>query len=290
MSKSIALLFFAFAGIGIAQSADPFPKSRGGCRYSVVQIRQNFTDKTTETGTGFFVNEDGYLITAAHVIKTPPGKTREGIFASLSVPVTKQGGVTMSGTLTGSAVRVVAEDDEHDIAILLPARNPFKNPYSSGVVVNGKPLGTTTVRFSQLDMRTPRAGEQVFTIGFPLFNRILITTSGRIASADAYSSADSPTHAIDDLYLADIHVNPGNSGGPALSPDRPGAIGIVVQYQSAPVHFSDGSPSNAYGVSPGPNNTMTARELAANSGLAVIVPAKYIAELLTANKIKFSGF
>ncbi len=65
-------------------------------------------------------------------------------------------------------------------------------------------------------------------------NFTLITTSGYIASS-APIEVNEQTGKFDDVYWADLHVNPGNSGGPAFSLETGAVLGIVLAYQGAPV-------------------------------------------------------
>jgi S1-C subfamily serine protease len=88
--------------------------------------------------------------------------------------------------------------------------------------------------------------------GFPLDIPVLVTNTGWVASA----------FYIDErrrsLYLADISINHGNSGGPAYNDVDGRVIGVVTDYRTAP----EGD----------------------NSRLAVIVPIQRVLELLTTVK------
>jgi S1-C subfamily serine protease len=64
--------------------------------------------------------------------------------------------------------------------------------------------------------------------GFPLEIPVLVTTTGWLATR----------LFIDEkqrfLYLADVQVNHGNSGGPAYRDSDGAVIGLVVEYRPAP--------------------------------------------------------
>jgi S1-C subfamily serine protease len=64
-------------------------------------------------------------------------------------------------------------------------------------------------------------------------------------------------------------VNAGNGGGPAFAIEDGQVIDVCVAMRLAPLRESGGSPA----------------PLQANSGLAVIVPAKYVVELVQTSDI-----
>jgi S1-C subfamily serine protease len=70
---------------------------------------------------------------------------------------------------------------------------------------------------------------------------------------------------IADSYLADVRVNPGNSGGPVYSVDRAQVIGVAVPREVIP-----------------PDH----RPLVYNSGLTNVIPVQYVVELLKKNNVK----
>src|SRR6266853_3387947 len=88
----------------IVYQLDQSPSS-GGYRYSFF-------------GNGFFINEQGYLLTAAHVLETFRDGGRPYILVSRpnSPPRLLQ-------------ATVIATDTEHDVAILLSTPNPFASKY-----------------------------------------------------------------------------------------------------------------------------------------------------------------
>jgi len=64
--------------------------------------------------------------------------------------------------------------------------------------------------------------------------------------------------------LADINVNPGNSGGPVYLASDGSVVGICVGYLPTNVRDAKGTPMVYY----------------YNTGLAVVVPSRYVHDLL----------
>jgi S1-C subfamily serine protease len=96
---------------------------------------------------------------------------------------------------------------------------------------------------------------------------------------------DEQTGKFEDVYWADIHVNPGNSGGPAFSLETGAVLGMVLAYQDAPVFFDDQSP--AFLPAYTPDQQVIRKYLESNSGIARIIPVEFIVRLLRDSKVKF---
>ncbi len=146
----------------------------------------------TATGSGFVVDDDGTIITNAHVV--------EG--ASKVTVSFEQGGEAVDAEVKGV-------DDDSDIAVLKI------NPEGQDLTV--LPLGDS----SQLEV-----GDPVVAIGNPFGLQRTVTTG--IVSA-LQRQVDAPSgFPISDVIQTDASINPGNSGGPLL--DASGqVIGINSQ-------------------------------------------------------------
>ena len=115
--------------------------------------------------------------------------------------------------------------------------------------------------------------------GYPLSYPTLITTAGIIASAWDSNSMDvvpegaPPGFTIPDMpdsYLADVAVNPGNSGGPVYLQDDGSVIGVCV----------------AFTIAEAGNGGVPLRY---NSGLSIVVPIRYAVDLLSRHQDLGSG-
>ncbi|MGC4030621.1 MAG: trypsin-like peptidase domain-containing protein [Tepidisphaeraceae bacterium] len=140
------------------------------------------------SGTGFFISDDGYIMTNRHVAA---------------------GGDKMIVRLADGTQKVaekVVVDDEQDIAIL-KIKGDVKTPF-------------TFIKIA--DYETPEVGTDVTVMGFPLgamFGTNVKITRGVVTSIEA--DRQSPCDVI-----VDAQVNPGNSGGPML--DKHGNLMALV--------------------------------------------------------------
>jgi len=164
---------------------------------SVVQVR------TPEgLGSGFFVNQDGYLITNFHVIE---GETE------LSVEVYRQHDGGNLSRETYKQVRIIAINKFHDLALLqIQDKNaPKFKPVT---------LGSS----DELNV-----GEAVFAIGSPLGLERTVT-QGIISTKTRELEGE--------LYLqTSTQINPGNSGGPLFN-----LAGEVVGVTNMKITFGEG--------------------------------------------------
>jgi serine protease Do len=163
---------------------------------SVVQVRT-----PGGLGSGFFINEDGYLITNFHVIE---GETQ------ISIEVYHQ----RNGQLdrkTYKQVRIVAMNKFHDLSLL---KIDEKDAPKFAFV----PLGET---------ETLAVGEHVFAIGSPLGLERTVT-EGILSSTSRQMQGD--------IYLqTTTQINPGNSGGPLFN-----LRGEVLGVTNMKVAFGEG--------------------------------------------------
>lgn len=168
-------LFTLSSGGGADQSVRDLARRLGE---AVVQVRT-----PGGLGSGFFINEDGYLITNFHVIE---GETQ------ISVEVYHQ----QDGQLDRHSykqVRIVAMNKFADLA-LLRIEDEGAPKFESVVLGDADRLGV---------------GERVFAIGSPLgLERTL--TEGIVSTKTREMEGD--------LYLqTTAQINPGNSGGPLFN-------------------------------------------------------------------------
>lgn len=152
-------------------------------------------------GSGFFLNEDGYLITNFHVIE---GETQ------ISIEVYAQRGGQLERTIY-KQVRIVAMNKFQDVALL-------------------KVDDKDAPKFSHVMLGDPESlsvGERVFAIGSPLGLERTVT-EGIVSTKTRQMQGE--------LYLqTTAQINPGNSGGPLFNM-RGEAVGVT----NMKVQFGEG--------------------------------------------------
>jgi putative serine protease PepD len=134
------------------------------------------------TGSGFVLDDDGRILTSAHVIA---GVTAVQVTFADTPPV---------------AAHVVGKDEESDIAVI--AVDP------TGLDLHPLELG---------DSSSVRPGDQVMAVSNPTGLRATAGT-GRVAAAGQKVEAPGG-YLIDDVFATDAVIEPASSGGPLLAAD-----------------------------------------------------------------------
>jgi S1-C subfamily serine protease len=256
------------------------PEAIETVRPSIIQVSVGGVGtRSVPIGTGFLVHEDGFALTARHVtedamtvVAALPGAK---LYAALALPNFSSPQLTMRASFELIECDVAEQDPRHDISLLKLSQNPFKSGRPSGIfAAPGGGFGVNAMYgLPRLALDPPVDGERIAVSGYPLGDTILITTSGGIASAFAMDIQE--THLpgapvgftipdVADSYLADVAVNPGNSGGPVYKIDTAEVIGVCVAFRIADVIPQLPRTPFSY-----------------NSGLSVVVPIRYGTELLT---------
>jgi S1-C subfamily serine protease len=200
----------------IAYQLDQFPSSRG-YHYSFF-------------GNGFFINEQGYLLTAAHVIETFRDGGQPYILVSRpnSPPQLLQ-------------ANIVAVDSEHDVAILRAATNPFASQYKVTFLPLSSEPAATGLSVLALSLHPPKQ-RSANTFEVPREDRF----SGEILSYETTRLDKSAPAA--EVFLLSHPVNLGQSGSPVLSQTSGAVVGLVEGrwLRSSAVSIAKASsPSNA---------------------------------------------
>ena len=139
------------------------------------------------SGTGYLVSSAGYILTNHHVIDGP-GRVE----------------VRIPGGKETVSAQIVAQDEDRDMALIKVA---FPDPSQFQPVA--------------VEPGLVRRGVEVGAFGFPLGDALgtgLKFTGGKIAALP---------DATNEMYLLDLKVNPGNSGGP-LCNARGNVVGMVT--------------------------------------------------------------
>ena len=183
-------------------------------------------------GNAFFINEEGYLITAAHVVESFRGGSRPYILVGAP-----------HGPRRLQEAEVVAEDPEHDVAILRATPNPF--------------LGQHSVAFMSLNAERPSPGKPVLAVSLlpsdPADSHTgdpptEIRSEGQVVDYQFHSESEGSNS---ELMLFNQQVVPGQSGSPLLSADSREVVGLVVGQWLRPTVIRFGAGAKPRVMSPG---------------------------------------
>jgi len=238
-------------------------------RPSIVQIRYS----QSPIGTGFFVDSRGLVITARHVIRNQMAPSQMTI--GLAMPNTEY----MRGNFRIVNFMIIDEDISHDLILLKLRKNPFEGEVRSGFKIGGKEI-PLLYGIPILSEERPKDGMHVAISGYPLREPVLVTSAGYIATSWAfkisrYASQIPGTEQwyyradVADAYLADVEVNPGDSGAPVYSVDDAKIFGVCIASKPSPIRDQNGN-----------SVRINDHDLFYSSGLTYVVPTKYVMDLL----------
>lgn len=156
------------------------------------QANEPIASEWRSSGTGFFIDENGYIVTNYHVIDE--GSTFEV-------------DVTTNGQTKSLSAKIVSFDKQNDLAILKIDSPNFKR--------------LKNLQYS-FNTSTQDVGTSVFALGFPLtqiMGKEIKFTDGKISSKSGYQG-DITTYQIT------VPIQSGNSGGP-LFDEKGNLVGIT---------------------------------------------------------------
>lgn len=289
------IIFSGFLGNQVASAqlhkpgTDPAVASIAQMKPSVVQIK--FKSDATKpeyqegvAGTGIVVSDEGYVLTAAHVITETEAALRASnatkveFFAGISIDAIAGPSANSRGSFAYIPCTIKDSDPAHDIVILQLAQSPFSEAFRLGIKTGDKEP-RLTLGVAKLEQSLPPEGQTVLVSGYPLSIPTLVTQKGMIASQTfrvaqtQRASAGSVPAEIEDAILFDAVVNPGISGGPVYLPGEHSVVGVCDAYEPSAIFATQ--------------RLQTAVPAAAqNSGLAVVIPIQYAIALLQKNKIE----
>jgi serine protease Do len=163
------------------------------------------------SATGFLIDEEGYLITNAHVVEDAKRCLEKAPGAKILAKL------TISDARTAPAVPcdVIGMDVPNDLALLKIERPLLANP-------GGKPP------YAMLDARAVTVGTAVRVTGHPAFSWQPVTQAGHVTwrGRTHLEEIDDPLPNPSDALVVDIHLRPGNSGSPVYLPGG-GVIAVV---------------------------------------------------------------
>lgn len=160
-------------------------------------------------GNAFFINDQGYLLTVAHVLET----FKNG--GQPSILVTRPNSPPQLVPLT-----VVAADAEHDVAILRASPNPFSNHYRVTLV----PLAENAAMPGQfvvaISLR-PAHVQNPQSFQLPIEDR----ATGTVLSIEQTQLEKFAAEA--EVFLLSHPVTLGQSGSPVFAADSHAVVGLI---------------------------------------------------------------
>jgi TonB family protein len=159
-------------------------------------------------GNGFFINSDGYLITAAHVLSQLHGGQPYVLLHQ------------SSSEFRIAPAALIAIDREHDVAILRVAPNPFAGNYKVSFLplTPDRPLHGETVLATALLPSKPREA-------YTLNATIQMRAGGKIL--DSEFSQLEKGKGDTELLIFGHEVVLGQSGAPVISTESQSIVGLV---------------------------------------------------------------
>ena len=230
---AFALFLATFdAGSGVVSAGAPLAAALCQVVYPLDQFPGAKDYHYTFYGNAFFINEDGYLITASHVLSA----FREGGQPHVIVG-------TPSEARELFAAPLVAADWEHDVAILRATPNPFPLdkkitylPLSVDAPAKGKPVISASLLSSDV--------ENASSLEAPLAD----TAQGQVLDYQFHQEAGAPDSEV---LLVSQQVSPGQSGSPLVSADSQGVVGIIIGRWLRPVVMPLSANQTHLALSPG---------------------------------------
>jgi Trypsin-like peptidase domain len=193
-------------------------------------------------GNAFFINRDGYLLTAAHVLSEFRDGGQPSILLSRPYAPPRLVKVT-----------VIATDVVHDVAILRATPNPFDAgytvaalPLADGNLSDGRPAAGDPLAIQAL---RPAHAKDPETFELPIPESYSATTlTYRAVNLDpAAINAHSSTPVLaaaqlTDIFLFSHEVIRGQSGAPVTSPRTLQVVGLI---EGRWLHPTSGSPAGS---------------------------------------------
>lgn len=141
-------------------------------------------------GSGFFIDERGYFITNAHVVKSQTSK--------ITVQIPEFGRERFDATIIGISF-------DRDLALLKIDELAIKKICITLKKVPVLPVGNSN---------QVRRGQKVMTLGYPMGNECLKSTVGVVSGRESIQTSYRQSQQF---LQIDAAINPGNSGGPTVN-------------------------------------------------------------------------
>ena len=177
-------------------------------RPSIVRILPSFGG----SGTGFFVNNKGNVVSARHVFLKPPDDSL--VMNGHTIEVRRPG--TSGGSdadFFSVSANIVGEDPTHDLVVLEPSKNPFTN--------------ITSLSFARIDDSRRRQGEEIFIPGYAFGGRNILSVAGIVSMVDTPPLFNPLKNVSDYVYFAAFRSYEGHSGSPVFLTQTGSVVGVL---------------------------------------------------------------
>jgi S1-C subfamily serine protease len=188
------------------------------------------------SGTGFFVSENGYFITASHVI-TEEGKSDGTIIGNEQIIFFKETSNSFEEPpIIYDKVKLVYNNPIYDIAL-------FKVDFE---IIPEWIKDETKFSFVEISIRELEEGESIYAFGYPLSTNEILSSNGSITKSHNSLSPRTTSAIISSkientelvmshnnlkVYVLDKALNYGNSGGPIISTDNGNVHAFCSSFQ-----------------------------------------------------------
>ena len=197
-------------------------------REATVMILAEFDNGSSGSGSGFFVREDGFVLTNHHVVCAK--RNHSDCTSPSRMKLAKKLSIMWDGKVGPKRTGEKNRKSEASLEDTFYSRTPMVDLALLRVARADKPY--RTIPISPVSQGLVREGDSIAAIGFPLPTRFkignLFTTQGIISRTNYIEQRFGTTGSarkLNDLYTT-AEIQPGNSGGPAVSCATGGVIGL----------------------------------------------------------------
>ena len=187
-----------------------------GADHSVVQllaIGPGAGEKKQEcAATGFLINDEGYILTNAHVVED----ARRCLASSPGAKILAKFGPGDGRTVGAVACDVIAMDEDHDLALIRMERPPIEDLHGTSLRLRRDPVPT---------------GNRVWVTGHPSFRWQAKTYQGKVIARESVALGDSGSMRTEVLIL-DIPLQRGASGSPVYL-ESGEVIGVIERQRAS---------------------------------------------------------
>ena len=214
---ALCLLTFAFCLRSLSPAVQPAssegtdPVAAGVVQ--LIAIGPGAGEKKHEcAATGFLINDEGYILTNAHVVED----ARRCLAASPGAKILAKFGPGDGRTVEAVACDVIAMDEDHDLALL-----KMERPLPGG-------LHGISLRLRRVPVPV---GTRVWVTGHPSFRWQAKTYRGKVIARESAALSDKGSLRVEVLVL-DIPLQRGASGSPVVL-ESGEVIGVIERQRAS---------------------------------------------------------